>query len=80
MLTFKIDYMCEGYTGSYCDILILFNGVTIGCIYYVEDPLKSSKPDVSFDKWRKYEQYKHVIPNIDYLKVAQETILEYYLL
>jgi hypothetical protein len=80
MLEYKIESSCYGYTGSYLEIHVLFNSVIVGCIYYIEDSLRSSKPDVSFDKWRKYEQYKNQIPKIDALKVAQEAILEHYLL
>lgn len=57
---------------------MMYDDVTIGCIYYLKDSLKGSKPVINFDKWRKYSEYQ--VPTIDPTKVALDVIFEHYFL
>lgn len=79
MLTYKAFYS-EGYISSMHEIHLQFNGITIGCIYYLEDPLQYSEPQISFDKWRKYKDYEKDIPPFDYKQIANDVVMEYHLL
>lgn len=80
MISYKVEYSCVGYTTSYYEIHMLFNDIIVGCIYYIEDSLKSCNPEVQFDKWHKYKKYENQISTINPLKVAQDALLEHYLL
>lgn len=80
MISYKIEYSCSGYLTELYEIHVLFNDVKIGCIFYLEDSLKSSFPEVHFDKWSNYKQYENQMPNIDPFKIAQEIIMEHFLL
>ena len=80
MITYKIASIEQGFTSTYIDIHVKWNDDIVACIYYTEDNLISAAPIVHFDKWYKYQLYRDSIPTIDSLKVAQEIILEHYLL
>lgn len=80
MLSYKVIYACNGYTGSHHEIDVLFDGVKLGFIHYFEDVLISCKPKVFFWKCAPYYNHEEQMFDFDPLKVAQDTLLEYYLL
>ena len=80
MLSYKVTYVCNGYTESHCEIDVLLDDVKLGFIIYFEDALISCEPSVFFFKWAPYYSYEEQMFDFDPLKVAQDTLLEYYLL
>jgi len=81
MIRYEIICKSEELTTSMYEILVWYNNEKVGCIYYLEDQLKATET-AEFDEWRHLwmhrDQIKHIYTNK--LAIAQQVILEYYLL
>lgn len=81
MIRYEVVYACNGIMTNMYEILVWWNKNKVGCIYYLEDQLKSSV-EADFDEWRHYRNFKDEVGSIhdNTLEIAQQVILEYHLL
>ena len=78
MISYKVIDVCQGWTISAYEIHVFFNSVIICCINYIEDPIKSSLPQIKVCKYIDY--YQPLVPKLNYLNIAQNAIAEHFLL